>query len=510
MKSKIIKAVIAVVIAAAVGVGGYYGYKKFFGTKPVAAATQYLTMTARKMNMQVTIQGTGAAYAAVTKDLAPNNAGTLKNLSVNVGDTVTSGQNIFTSDSDDLRKAVTSAQSSLSKQNLTLASDQASLSAAQAALTKAKADLAAAQTTGGNTNPSQGGGQGSQDPQTAVTNAQNSVTSAQNRVSMDQLSITDAQNQLNTANQQLSKAAVTAPIGGIITAVNNTNGDSVSPNKAVVSIVDMSSLKIKVQVDELDIEKVKIGQKSQILFDAIKDKTYDGTVETISPTGTTSNNVTTYDVVVDITDPTGVKIGMNANVTIQVDSKDNVLTIPTEALITRNGQKYVMVPSTGSTAAGTGNQAAGNNQSSGSNSGNNGQSNNGNNQGQQNNNQNGNGQGGNNQNRTGQNGTGTGTGTGNGQSRRNGQTGTNGSFTSGSNGRLVRVQTGLENENYVEITQGLNEGDKVLVQLPQTSTTTNNRNGNNMGGFGGGFGGGGNFGGGAARQSGGNGGGARN
>lgn len=478
MKSKLIKTLIACVIVAAVSVGGYYGYNKFFAAKPVKAATQYLPMSARKMNMQVTIQGTGAAYAAVTKDVMANNNGTLKDLNVKVGDTVTAGQKLFTADSDDLRKNVTSAQNNLNKQNLTLASDQAALANAQAAVNAA---ATASQTSDNSKGPSSTGGQSNQDPQAAVT-------SAQNKISMDQLSISDAQSQLTYANQQLSKAVVTAPIGGVITAVNNMNGDTVAPNKAVVSIVDMSSLKIKVQVDELDIEKTKVGQKAQIVFDAIKDKTYDGTVETIAETGTTSNNVTTYDVIVDITDPTGIKIGMNANVTIQVDSKDNALVVPTEALIDRNGQKFVMVPNTTSS---TGTQASSNNnQNTQNSSGNNGQSANGNNQGQQrSNNQNANGQ------------------SGNGQSRRTGQSGTgSGSYNVTSNGRLVKVQTGLQNENYVEITQGLNEGDKILVQLPQTSSTTNNNNRNGLsGGFGGGFGGGGNFSGGNRQQGGGNG-----
>jgi|GEM_PF-854500 len=459
MKSKLIRTIIACVIVACVAVGGYYGYNKFIAAKPVKAASQYLTVSAKKMNMQVTIQGTGAAYAAVSKDIMPNNNGNLKDLNVKVGDTVAAGAKLFTADSDDLRKNVTSAQNNLNKQNLTLVSDKQALTTAQAAVSTGTA----ANTSDSNgRNTMQNGDQSSQNPQDAVA-------SAQNKVSMDKLSITDAQNQLSYANEQLNKAAVAAPIGGLITAVNNLNGDTLQSGKAVLSIVDLSSLKIKVQVDELDIDKVKVGQKAQINFDAIKDKTFDGTVETIAQTGISNNNVTTYEVVVDITDPTGIKIGMNANVTIQVDRKDNALTIPSEALIDRNGQKFVMVPSSSATT-GTGNQASSsNNQNSQSNSGNNGQSANAN-SGQSTNGSNG-------------------KQISSGQNRRNGS-GT-GSYNLSSAGKLVSVQTGLENENYVEITEGLNEGDKVLVQLPQTSTTTNNSNRNALSsGFGGGFSGG--------------------
>lgn len=451
MKSKLIKTLIACLIIGAVSAGGYYGYNKFLKAKPAVAAVQYYTVSARKMNLQVNIQGTGAAYAAVTKDVMPSNNGTLKDLSVKVGDTVTAGTKLFTSDSDDVRKSVTSAQNNLNKQNLTLSTDQ------------------------------------------------NSEKVDENRVAMDKLNVADAQSQLNAANQQLNKMTVTAPIGGVVTAVNNSNGDNVTASKAVLSIVDMSSMKVKVSVDELDIEKVKQGQKAEVKFDAIKDKTYEGTVETIAQIGTTSNNVTTYDVVVDITDPTGIKLGMNANVNILVESKDNVLVIPSEALIDRNGSKFVMIPNSDSSTTGTSgsntnaNAAQGNGQQNAQNgAASNGQASQNGQQGQ---------------NRTG-------------QGNRTGQSARSGNASAGAYGgaafsgsvRQVPVKTGMENENYVEITEGLNEGDKILIQLPQTSSTTNNNNNRNgfggMGGLGGGNFGGGNMGGartqGAARTSGSN------
>ncbi|MBC2397837.1 hypothetical protein HGG79_08625 [Clostridium tetanomorphum] len=80
-------------------------------------------------------------------------------------------------------------------------------------------------------------------------------------------------------------------------------------------------------------------------MDAIKDKVFEGTVEYISQVGNSSNNVTTYDVTVGIKNPTNIKIGMNSNVNILVQSKVNALVIPAEALIKKNENKYVMVAS---------------------------------------------------------------------------------------------------------------------------------------------------------------------
>lgn len=132
---------------------------------------------------------------------------------------------------------------------------------------------------------------------------------------------------------------VASPIAGVVTAVNSSNGDSITTQNPVLTVVDMSSMKIKISVDELDIQSIKVGQKSTIKFGAITDKTYEGAVESIGQVGTTTNDVTTYDVVIDITDSTGIKIGMNATVTISVDSKENALVIPSEALVEQDGKK---------------------------------------------------------------------------------------------------------------------------------------------------------------------------
>lgn len=396
MKSKLIKAIVTCIAAVVVGLGGYYGYNTYFAKKKVSAAAQYYNVSTQKMNLQVSVQGTGAAYAAVTKEVSPNNNGILKNLNVKIGDIVTSGQKLFVSDSDDVRKNVTTAKNNLTKQNLTLSSDQ---------------------------------------------NAEKVDT---NKIATDKLSVSDAESQLSDAYAQLNKMTVTAPIGGVITAVNNSNGDSVQSGTSVLTVVDMNSIKIKVSIDELDISKIKVGQKADVKFDAIKDKTYEGSVETIAQIGTTSNNVTTYDVVVAVKDPAGIKLGMNANVTIAVESKENALVVPAEALVESNGQKYVRVENTGSTTSENKNQSNASNSQGQASSG-----------------------------------------------QTNKKASNNRVQSSSNNSKLVAIKTGLETDNYIEITEGLTEGQKVLVQLPQTSSTNNNNNKNNLGsGFGSNMGGG--------------------
>jgi Membrane-fusion protein len=418
MKNKLIRTLITFLIIGGVSVGGFFGYKYFVPSKATAATSQYITQTAKTMNLQVSIQGTGTVYAGVSKDITANNSGTLQGLNLKVGDTVSTGTNLFTVDSNDLRQNVTKAKNNLQKQQLTAANAKSS-----------------------------------------------------NETAIDNLSINDAQNQLNTAQEAVNKMIVTSPINGIIMAENNTNGDNVQSGKTVLTVADPSSMKIKVSVDELNISKVKVGQKTEIKFDALKDKTYEGTVDQVAESGTTTNNVTTYDVIVSITNPTDIKIGMNANVNILVESKDNALAIPVEALIDRNGKKFVMVPnSDGSANDSTSSNDSNNkpNTSSGD-----GQSPKGNGQGQRGigQSQKGNNQGG----------------------QYLGNASKSGANSYSSNGKLLPVTTGIQNDNYVEILDGINEGQEVLISLPKTSSSTSSNNKSafsGMGSFGGNFSGG--------------------
>lgn len=96
-------------------------------------------------------------------------------------------------------------------------------------------------------------------------------------------------------------------------------------------------------VDELDISKVKVGQKATISLDAITDKTFSGSVAQIDPIGTSSNGVATYSVTVIINNPQDIKVGMTTNVEIITQSKDNVIVVSANAVLMKNGSKgYVL------------------------------------------------------------------------------------------------------------------------------------------------------------------------
>jgi HlyD family secretion protein len=419
MKSKVIKATIIGLIVVVIGVGGFVGYNTFFNkTVSVAAKTTYYTTTVKKTSLSKTIQGTGSVYAGTTKAVAPNNNGNLSGITVKVGDSVSIGQQLFVCSSTDLTKAVTDATKKLTKAKAQLVTDEATLATAnaqlvtdQATLTAANAQLATDKSAAKvDSNAITQDENDVSKCESSVSSDQKSITDATTKISDDKDTITDDTSSLTDANTAVSKQTVTSPIAGVVTTVDSANGDSGQASKSVVTVSDMNTMKVKVSVDELDISSVQLGQTATIKFDAISGKSFTGAVESIAQTGTTSNNVTTYDVVVSINSPTGIRLGMNANVTIAVVSKDNAIVIPVEALVESNSKKYVRVQDT-SDATNSGNS------------------------------------------------------------------------NSTSNGKMVEITTGIETINYIEVTNGVTEGQTILVQLPSSSSSTNTRN--SMGGPGG-------------------------
>lgn len=209
---------------------------------------------------------------------------------------------------------------------------------------------------------------------------------------------------------------ITAPASGEIISLSVQVGQRVTNGQVVAHLTNYKNLQTVVQIDELDIPKVKKDQAVSIKVNAYSDQTYNGKVTAIADEGTSTNGVSTFDVTIHITTPSNLKVGMSTEANILTASKKDAIFVPIDAVHTMNNQKYVMV--------------------------------------------------------------------------QNGNT-----DTAGSQQKIVK--TGLANEDYVEITQGLTAGEIVkLPQLAQNSSSTTGMNRRMMqGSFGGGMGGFGNGGG---------------
>ena len=111
-------------------------------------------------------------------------------------------------------------------------------------------------------------------------------------------------------------------------------------------------MNLTIAVDELDVVEVEVGQKVKITVDALSDAEMDGEVYKIAPVGSNSGGVTTYDVELTFdAEGSGVRSGMNATGEITVASTDSTLYVPVEALMTMGNDTYLMVENAGETAS---------------------------------------------------------------------------------------------------------------------------------------------------------------
>lgn len=188
--------------------------------------------------------------------------------------------------------------------------------------------------------------------QADVTAAQYKVDQQENGptaadIASSQASITQAQAQLDSAVAKLSGATIVAPTDAIVIDSNlqlyqYTTDDSkitITPSGTTGS-----SLEVDASIDQADIAQVKVGQKVDITLDAYPDDHSTGVVSLVALQGTTTSNVTTFEVTVTVEQASDkLRSGMNANLDIVLEEAKNVLTVPSEAVKTRGNEKGVMV-----------------------------------------------------------------------------------------------------------------------------------------------------------------------
>ena len=155
--------------------------------------------------------------------------------------------------------------------------------------------------------------------------------------SMDnaQASLEQAQSSLDSTQDTYDDYKITAPISGTVIKKSYKVGDKVqngSSASALAVIYDMSSVTFQMNIDELDISNVKTGQTVEVTADAFENEKFSGKVTNISLEGTSSNGVTYYPVTVTLDEVGGLLPGMNVDGVIIVDSVENALAVPADAL----------------------------------------------------------------------------------------------------------------------------------------------------------------------------------
>jgi HlyD family secretion protein len=162
-------------------------------------------------------------------------------------------------------------------------------------------------------------------------------------VQSDQLNIQQQQNALQQAEDNLANYTIMAPIAGVLANLNLHVGDTVGSGTNVATEISNGDI-ADLSLNEVDAAKVAVGQQATLTFDAIPNLSLAGVVVDVSPLGTVSQGVVSYDVKIgfDTQDPR-VKAGMTVNADIQSAVHENVLEVPASAIKTQGAQTYVQV-----------------------------------------------------------------------------------------------------------------------------------------------------------------------
>jgi HlyD family secretion protein len=146
------------------------------------------------------------------------------------------------------------------------------------------------------------------------------------------------------AQAVLDNAYIKAPFAGTITDVEPKPGDLVSSGVTAFRVDDLSRLLLDVEVSEVDINRVQVGQDATMTFDAILGKEYHGKVVEVAPVGNVVEGVVNFTVTVELTDADdAIKSGMTAAVNIVVSKLENVLLIPNRAVRLQDSKRVVYV-----------------------------------------------------------------------------------------------------------------------------------------------------------------------
>jgi HlyD family secretion protein len=144
------------------------------------------------------------------------------------------------------------------------------------------------------------------------------------------------------AEATLDLANITTPFNGTITQSSAVVGDQVTPGTIAFRVDDLSSLLVDVQVSEVDINNVAVGQNATLSFDAILGKTYNGTVVEVGQAGDTIQGVVSFTVTVELTDADEqVKPGMTAAVNVIVEEVTDTVLIPNRSVRLVDGERVI-------------------------------------------------------------------------------------------------------------------------------------------------------------------------
>lgn len=318
------------------------------------SSPSYQTVQVLRESIIESVTESGNATSNSQTNIGSPTNGVISEVFVRNGDEVSAGQQLFSVRSTATPQEQAQAYANyLSAQN-SLNSATAKLNSLQSTLFKANQAFI---NDRGVQNPSD---QQKTDPKYIEENAEWLQAEADYKNQQGVIAAAQASyNSASLAYAATQDSTVTAPISGTVanfsleagsnvtatgTTYNNSNSSANSTGQGTQVLVlgNFSQLSIKAPINEVDISKIKTGQKATVTFDAFPNQTFVGKVTSIDTIGANSSGVVTFNAYISlILPPTTIRPGMSATAVIQIARHDNVLSIPTAAIQTTNGTSTV-------------------------------------------------------------------------------------------------------------------------------------------------------------------------
>ncbi|HBZ35255.1 MAG TPA: hypothetical protein DEO33_02355 [Rikenellaceae bacterium] len=328
LKLSLVKKIFTVILVLGVV---YFAFNRIGNTNN---QPEYLFQKVERSNIEQIVSETGNVNSSGIVDVYSSSTGIMEAVYIENGAEVKAGQNLFKvrSTATDQEKATAFAtyQSASSAYNQALNTYRDREATAQKVEDDVKdhdSDETFAQKAARTT------------AQAARDSAYDAIAAAEASLKSAELAYYATQNIIVRAPASGTVANFLSKVGDHVTAGNNTSG-----GMTVLSIGDFSSYTVTLELNEVDIPKVKVGQPATFTLDAFPRKKFQGKVTHVDTIGTNVSGVITYTVVVEIIDPKdSIRPTMTANVDIVVDKAENTLTVPNSAIKPYQGGKAVQL-----------------------------------------------------------------------------------------------------------------------------------------------------------------------
>ena len=340
---------------------------QFWAENTPKALLQPITTRVSLENVVSTILATGKVMPQVGAEVnvGARISGRLEQLHVNVGDSVVEGQVIATIEKEDLEAVKAEKEADVTLVEARLAALKKAgpqeIAQAEAEMAEHKARFEFVRCRLGRDDELQGKALISKEDW-EETSSDFKVARAQYEVARRGLQLVNtryvegmrqldaelsrARASLRNAHVKLSYAVIRAPLSGVVGSVSTREGETVAAGLSAptfVTIVDLKRLQLDAFVDEVDIGRVRVGQKGFFSVDAFPHREFHGQVTAIYPQAVIQDNVVTYDCIISIDTPYAglLRPQMTANVTILDENRENVLVLPVGAVKRRGGRNVV-------------------------------------------------------------------------------------------------------------------------------------------------------------------------